>query len=91
MITNHHILKLNEAYWDDVSSGRKTAELRLNDRNFQRGDTIDFFKVDKQGRSCSEKPMADFKITHILHSVSELREGYCMLSVSRESTNRRDK
>ena len=83
MITSHHILKLNEAYWDDVSNGQKTAEMRLNDRNFQKGDTIDFYKVDKEGRSKQDKPMT-FKITHVLHSVLQLKEEYCMLSIVRD-------
>lgn len=35
-----HDLKVWAPYWEDVNSGRKTVEIRLNDRWFQVGDVL---------------------------------------------------
>lgn len=35
-----HALKTWPVFFDDVLSGRKTFEVRKNDRNFQEGDTL---------------------------------------------------
>jgi len=36
----HHSLKIWPPYYEAVGSGRKTFELRKNDRGFQAGDTV---------------------------------------------------
>lgn len=35
-----HKLKLKSEYFDDVLSGKKTAEVRLNDRDYKSGDKL---------------------------------------------------
>ena len=35
-----HTLKTHPNYWDAVKSGEKTFEIRLDDRGFQKGDTL---------------------------------------------------
>ena len=35
-----HILKCEQPYFDAVASGEKPFEVRVNDRSFQRGDTL---------------------------------------------------
>lgn len=42
-----HRIKLNEIYSDDVYWLRKTAEVRVNDRNYKVGDYILFQTVSK--------------------------------------------
>ena len=42
----HHILKSTPAAFDAVTKGDKTFELRINDRYFQRGDTVEFIKYN---------------------------------------------
>lgn len=42
-----HKIKLNEIYCDDVYNHIKTAELRVNDRDYQKGDYIVFTAVSK--------------------------------------------
>lgn len=36
----HHDVKILPIYYDLVREGRKTFELRVNDRNYQNADTI---------------------------------------------------
>jgi hypothetical protein len=40
-----HKLKLETKYYQDVISGKKTFEIRKNDRNFQIGDYVEFTEV----------------------------------------------
>lgn len=35
-----HVLKIDPVYFDAVVSGRKTFEIRFNDRNFLEGDLV---------------------------------------------------
>ena len=42
-----HNLKLNIEFCDDVLSGRKSFEIRENDRGYQTGDHIKFIPVDE--------------------------------------------
>ncbi len=71
MIT--HKLKIGENYLENLKDGRKKAEVRLNDRDYQVGDWLEF--VDGAGK-------AEFRITHI-HSGLGLQDGYVILSIER--------
>lgn len=42
----HHELKIWPAFYEAVSDGRKTFEVRLNDRGFQAGDTVELKRWD---------------------------------------------
>lgn len=57
-----HILKLESLFWQSVVTGEKTAEVRLNDRDYQKGDIIIFQNIDHP-----EILSQEFIITHILN------------------------
>lgn len=71
-----HHLKLNEQFCDDVLSGKKSFEIRLNDRNYQVGDHIKF-----QAWGChfpiAEHAINDkeYEITYVLSGWG-LKDGY---------------
>lgn len=44
--TTTHELKLWPRWFEDVSSGKKTFEVRVNDRNFRVGDAVVFREYD---------------------------------------------
>ena len=44
-----HKIKLQECFCNAVLDGRKTFEIRYNDRGYQTGDYIQFSAVDKHG------------------------------------------
>ena len=70
-----HNLKIEPNYLDNLVSGIKKAEIRCNDRDYQRGDVLRF----KDYRH-SETIEHFFEITHI-HSGLGLERNYVMLSV----------
>ncbi len=39
-MSKHHDLKILPVYFDAVNEGRKTFEVRKNDRDFQNNDTV---------------------------------------------------
>lgn len=45
-MAREHTLKCNADYWDAVSNGDKTFEVRRDDRGFQKGDTLILQKWD---------------------------------------------
>lgn len=60
-----HDLKIWPDYFDDVAAGRKRAELRKNDRNFQVGDLCNLREFDPvTGKYTGRGVTAS--ITHVL-------------------------
>lgn len=90
-----HELKILHEYLIDVSLGRKTFELRKNDRDYQVGDLIRFIDVDILGRSRNNKNRTDIKpyidenilyrITYVLKNCSAygLDKDYCILAIKK--------
>lgn len=76
-----HYLKLSQCYVDDVFSGRKTFEIRLNDRDYQVGDFIVFTPVPYRNK---RHPIEDetYVITYIL-SCFGLQPGYVAMSIKK--------
>lgn len=74
-----HVLKINDRWWSRLRDNTKRAELRLNDRDYQCGDTIMF---EFNGVLMSGNP---YIITHVLQGVDGLQEGYCVLSIKKQS------
>lgn len=40
MTPRHHLLKIWPQYFNDIRRGKKTAEIRFDDRDFRIGDTL---------------------------------------------------
>jgi hypothetical protein len=70
-----HYLKIDHCYFQAIQEGRKRAEFRKNDRDFQTYDEIELvsnFNGDKL--TC--------RVTHILHGdLYGIPVGYCMMSI----------
>lgn len=89
-----HELKIKEEYYKEVLSGRKTFELRKNDRNYQEGDLIQFKKVQwLEPTGDLRVPFREvltfvkelYQITYILKDVPQygLDKEYCILGIKR--------
>jgi len=61
-----HELKLQKEFCQDVYDGRKTFEVRLNDRGFQRGDFVKFLPMDGSFNFPHEVQNKLYKITYVL-------------------------
>ena len=73
-----HDVKLGTTFFDDVRMGRKTFELRKNDRGYEEGDTIVMHEYKDgvtTGRTITKK------IVYMLEDFTGLEDGYCILGL----------
>lgn len=73
-----HDVKLGATFFDDVKTGRKTFELRKNDRGYKEGDTIvlhEYKDGATTGRTITKK------IAYMLEDFTGLEDGYCILGL----------
>lgn len=73
-----HDVKLGATFFDDVKTGRKTFELRKNDRGYKEGDTIvlhEYKDGATTGRTITKK------IVYMLEDFTGLEDGYCILGL----------
>ena len=83
-----HELKIKHEYLIEVDRGRKTFELRKNDRDYQVGDLIHFVDIDGNNHIIGNPPYNKklvFQITYILKDVPEygLDKDYCILAIKK--------
>ena len=89
----HHELKIQRQYWNSLCRWDKKSEVRYNDRDYQKGDTISFLVQLSEWDSCSVIRLADgiryqetsdkWKITHVLHFPEGLQDGWVVLSLKK--------
>lgn len=91
-----HELKILHEYLIDVSIGKKTFELRKNDRDYQVGDLIRFIDVREDDYTANKniyknqiEPNIDentlYRITYVLKDVEKygLNKDYCILAIKK--------
>lgn len=77
--TKVHILKTWPEYFESVYKGIKTAELRINDRDFKIDDIMVLKEYDHINDEYSGRKLIT-KITHITSASKFLKENCVMLS-----------
>lgn len=87
-----HELKILHEYLIDVSIGKKTFELRKNDRDYQVGDLIRFIDVREDDSAANKnqiEPYIDenalYRITYVLKGVEQygIDKDYCILAIKK--------
>jgi len=73
-----HTLKIKQEYLNEILAENKRSEIRLNDRDYQKGDTMEFTDYSEYGTTKQIK----LKITHI-HSGLGMEPNYVCLSFNR--------
>lgn len=83
-----HKLKTVQPFLDDIMSGKKTFEMRKDDRNFQVGDRLDLFEGTEE--ITEDTDIRYRKHTHVwvTYKLSGgqfgIPEGYCILGITGE-------
>lgn len=72
-----HQIRLASMYFNDVVSGKKSFELRKNDRNYKIGDILEMLEFN-DGRHTGRTVKAE--VTYMLEDYTGLTEGYCILA-----------
>lgn len=73
-----HELKIVASDYEDVISGKKSFELRKNDRGYKQGDSLKMLEF-KDGKNTGRTIDAD--IIYMLEDYTGLTEGYCILGI----------
>jgi len=77
-----HILKIEQHFLLRHLEGKKTFEVRKNDRDYQVGDTIEFLPLESETLNIWDywEKIPKFVVTYV-HTGLGLEEGYCVLAV----------
>ncbi|MCL1799965.1 MAG: DUF3850 domain-containing protein [Promicromonosporaceae bacterium] len=79
-----HVLKIERRWWDAIRDGSKTFEVRRNDRNYQRGDRVQF-QLILTGPVVMGAPIEFeiYEITYVLPSgaIPGIEHGYCVFGI----------
>jgi len=73
-----HEIRIASIYYDDVITGKKTFELRKNDRGYKVGQLLSMNEFT-EGRYTGRTVEAE--ITYMLEGFAGLQEGYCILGI----------
>ncbi len=78
-MTYHH-LKILKQYADEVAAGNKLFEIRKNDRNFQKGDIVQFAVIDTEELHILDRRA--YEITYVLTDFpTGLKKGYVVFGI----------
>ena len=79
-----HELKTWPEYFEKVLNGDKTFELRKNDRNYRKGDTLILKEWNPNEKQYTGRRVIVF-VSNVLKDAIELglMDGYCIMSISK--------
>lgn len=72
-----HQIRVGASCFEDVRSGKKSFELRKNDRGYREGDILEMMEF-LDGRNTGR--MVRVLVTYILEDYTGLEEGYCIMA-----------
>jgi Domain of unknown function (DUF3850) len=76
-----HELKIWPRFYEEVESGRKTYELRKDDRDFQCDDTLVLKEYDPDTKKYSGRQVVR-RVTSIMRTFAGLEHGFCLMSIA---------
>ena len=78
-----HELKIERRFAYAVFDGRKSFDVRRNDRGFNAGDRVRFTVVEQDAATCEDHPLNGevYRITYVLSGWG-LKEGYVAFAIA---------
>jgi hypothetical protein len=86
----HHELKTEIPYFDAAEQGLKPFEIRVNDRGYQKGDTI-LSKAWHRDANCYDSTREPLRGTITWVTNYAQKDGWCVFGVEYEDTRDRAK
>ena len=79
-----HQLKIKQCFLCHILEGKKTFEVRKNDRDYQVGDTIRFLPLEDENYNAYEiaSPIPEFKINYVLSDFGGLQQNHVCLAIT---------
>lgn len=79
-----HELKILSTHFVEVLAGRKTQEVRINDRDYKAGDCLNLREISESGEYTGQEMNA--QVSHVLHGGQYgVDDGWCVLSLRNAS------
>ncbi len=79
-----HELKCYPEYYQALIDGTKTFEVRVNDRNFQIGDWINFHEYNPKTEEYTGRSSDGRKIIYMVKGIFGLPENICVMQLSKK-------
>lgn len=76
-----HIIKIKEEYWHHKREGKKNFEVRLNDRDYQVGDLLEYDIITKDWTVFLTTKLCPKDEIIYVHTGVGMIEGYVVLGV----------
>ena len=73
-----HQIRIGASYFEDVRSGKKSFELRKNDRGYREGDILEMMEFS-DGKNTGR--MVRVLVTYLIEGHTGLEEGYCIMAI----------
>lgn len=79
-----HKLKIKQCFLIHLLDGRKTFDVRKNDRDFQVGDTIQFLPLEDENYCAYDvmSPLPQYQINYVLADFSGLQQNHVVLAIT---------
>lgn len=78
-----HELKIKQCYLIHIVEGRKTFDIRKNDRDFQVGDIIKWLPLEDDNYDVyAYNPIRDYRINYVLSDFSGLQQNHVCLAIT---------
>lgn len=74
-----HDVKIEPRWFERIRTNEKFAEVRYDDRDYQTGDTVRFWRNDTTPEF---RYSVERQITHVLRAADGLEDGYVVLSLA---------
>lgn len=75
---NAHNLKIKPQHFQDIVAGKKTFEVRYNDRDFKVGDILVLEEFDEHGHTGK---YLNVEVVYVLDDKEYLKDGYVALGI----------
>ena len=83
-----HKLKILSRYYEAILQGKKTFEVRKDDRPYQEGDTLLLQEAVALNGLIYTGREIKAAVTYILRDSEYVKDGYCIMSIKIISTNK---
>lgn len=79
-----HELKIKQCFLCHILEGKKTFEVRKNDRDFQVGDTINFLPLEDENYDAYKiiSPIPEFRINYVLSDFGGLQQNHVCVAIT---------
>ena len=84
----HHELKILDCYFQAVAEGKKTFEIRLDDRGYQAGDTVTLNEISGLHKMMTGRRIEALQIGYV--TAYEQKEGYVVFSLIKSTHIKKD-